>query len=165
MTRQPLLASRHSRSVVLFSQETTGVPTDVFLPHWAGGLDAALDVTVTHPLQDATRARAATTPGHAMTVAYENKCRIAEELCREQEIAFIPVVAESLGGWHQVALDQFWKLGSALARHTSQDEGEKQEPAPGRLSIKRWRRGTLQAASVSQNHQISTVLKKAGRRV
>ena len=87
---------------MLFSQETTGVPTDAFLPHWAGGLDAALDVTVTHPLQDATRARAATTPVHAMTVAYENKCRIAEELCREQEIAFIPVVAESLGGWHQV---------------------------------------------------------------
>ena len=125
MTRQPLLASRHSRSVVLFSQETTGVPTDAFLPHWAGGLDAALDVTVTHPLQDATRARAATTPGHAMTVAYENKCRIAEELCREKEIAFIPVVAESLGGWHQVALDQFRKLGSALARHTGQDEREK----------------------------------------
>ena len=69
------------------------MPTDAFLPHWAGGLDAALDVTVTHPLQDATRARAATTPGHAMTVAYENKCRIAEELCREQEIAFIPVMA------------------------------------------------------------------------
>ena len=37
---------------MLFSQETTGVPTDAFLPHWAGGLDAALDVTVTHPLQD-----------------------------------------------------------------------------------------------------------------
>ena len=97
----------------------------MFLPHWAGGLDAALDVTVTHPLQDATRARAATTPGHAMTVAYENKCRVAEELCREQGIAFIPVVAESLGGWHQVALDQFRKLGSALARHTGQDEGGK----------------------------------------
>ena len=90
-----------------------------------------MDVTVTHPLQDATRARAATTPGHAMTVAYENKCRIAEELCREQEIAFIPVVAESLGGWHQVALDQFRKLGSALARHTGQDEGGKVDATTG----------------------------------
>ena len=27
-------------------------PADIFIPHWAGGLDAALDVTVTHPLQD-----------------------------------------------------------------------------------------------------------------
>ena len=59
-----------------------------------------------------------------MTVAYENKCRVTEELCREQRIAFIPIVAESLGGWHQVALEQFQKLGSALARHTGQEEGE-----------------------------------------
>ena len=88
------------------------MPTDAFLPHWAGGLDAALDVTVTHPLQDATRARAATTPGHAMTVAYENKCRVAEELCREQEIGT---------RWPWTS----WKLGSALARHSGQDEGEK----------------------------------------
>ena len=100
-------------------------PADVFLHHWAGGLDAALDVTITHPLQDATRAGAATTPGHAMTVAFNNKCRVTEDLCREQGIAFIPIVAESLGGWHKVAIEQFSKLGSALARHTGQDEGEK----------------------------------------
>ena len=48
-----------------------------------------------------------------------------EELCREQGIKFIPIVAESLGGWHKVALEQFTKLGSALARHTGQEEGEK----------------------------------------
>ena len=88
---------------------------------WAGGLDAALDVTITHPLQAATRAGAAATPGHAMTVAFENKCRDTEELCREQGIKFIPIVAESLGGWHKVALEQFRKLGSALARHTGQE--------------------------------------------
>ena len=28
--------------------------------------------------------------------------------------------AESLGGWHKVALEQFRNLGSALARHTGQ---------------------------------------------
>ena len=100
-------------------------PADVFLPHWAGELDAALDVTITHPLQDATRAGAATTPGHAMQVAFNNKCRGTEELCREQGIKFIPIVAESLGGWHKVALEQFSKPGSALARHTGQEEGEK----------------------------------------
>ena len=60
-----------------------------------------------------------------MTVAFENKCRNTEELCREQGIKFIPIVAESLGGWHKVALEQFSKLGSALARHTGQEEGEK----------------------------------------
>ena len=82
-------------------------PADVFLRNWAGGLDAALDVTVTHPLQDAYRAGAAATPGHALTQMYNNKCRVTEDLCREQGIAFIPIVAESLGGWHKVALEQF----------------------------------------------------------
>ena len=110
-------------------------PADVFLPHWAGGLDAALDVTITHPLQDATRAGAATTPGHAMTLAFNNKCRNTEELCREQGIKFIPIVAESLGGWHRVALEQFSKLGSALARHTGQEEGEKVGHLIKRVSI------------------------------
>ena len=59
-----------------------------------------------------------------MTVAFENKCRVTEDLCREQGIAFIPVVAESMGSWHKVALEQLKKLGSALARHTGQEEGE-----------------------------------------
>ena len=117
---------------MLSFQATT---VDVFLPHWAGGLDAALDITITHPLQAATRAGAAATPGHAMTVAFDNKCRNTEELCREQGIKFIPIVAESLGGWHKVALEQFRKLGSALARHTAQDEGEKTGHLVKRASI------------------------------
>ena len=70
-----------------------------------------------------------------MTVAFDNKCRNTEELCREQGIKFIPIVAESLGGWHKVALEQFRKLGSALARHTAQDEGEKTGHLVKRASI------------------------------
>ena len=48
----------------------------------------------------------------------------AHEHCRQQGIAFIPVAAESLGGWHRIAVEQIKKLGSALARHTGQEEGE-----------------------------------------
>ena len=50
--------------------------------------------------------------------------RVTADLCDQQGIAFIPVVAESMGGWHKVALEQLKKLGSALARHTGQEEGE-----------------------------------------
>ena len=39
-------------------------------------------------------------------------------------IAFFPLVAESLGGWHSCAEREVRKLGSALARHTGQLEGE-----------------------------------------
>ena len=35
---------------------------DVLVPHWCGGRDAALDVTVVNPLQSATVAGAAATP-------------------------------------------------------------------------------------------------------
>ena len=72
-------------------------PADLLIPHWVGGKDAALDVTVIHPLQGATVARVAATPGHALTVAYDRKVRDAAEDCRRQRIAFIPLAMESLG--------------------------------------------------------------------
>ena len=59
-------------------------PADVFIPHWAGGRVVALDVTVVNPLQVATLAGAATTPGHGVTFAYMRKVRGAQEDCRRQ---------------------------------------------------------------------------------
>ena len=44
-------------------------PADILIPAWAGGRNAALEVTITHPLQVGTRAGAFTTPGHAMVIA------------------------------------------------------------------------------------------------
>ena len=110
-------------------------PADVLLSHWVGGRDAALDVTVVHPLQDATMPNAATTPGFALTFAHDRKIRGAEEDCRRQGIAFIPMVAESFGGWHSAAEQEVKKLGTltALARHTGQEEGEAVSHLWGRL--------------------------------
>ena len=66
----------------------------------------------------------------------------------------------SSGSWAQPLPDTLARMRGKKLKRDIPDQ--QQEPAPGRLSIKRWRRGTLQAVSVSQNHQISTVLKKAG---
>ena len=52
-----------------------GKPADVFLPHWEQGEDAALDVTVVNPLQDALVDGAAQTPGHALRGEYFSICR------------------------------------------------------------------------------------------
>jgi hypothetical protein len=57
------------------------------------------------------------------------------EACRRQGIAFIPLAAESLGGWHEVAVLELGKLATALARHTGQEEGEASRHLFGRLSI------------------------------
>ena len=80
-------------------------------------------------------AGAATTPGHALTFAYDRKVRGAEEDCRRQGIAFLPMAAESLGGWHGIAEREVRKLGAALARHTGQEEGEAIGHLWGRLGI------------------------------
>jgi hypothetical protein len=110
-------------------------PADVFIPNWAGGRDAALDVTVVNPLQLATMAGAAATPGHGLSFAYTRKVRGALEDCRRQGIAFLPMAAESFGGWHSAAEHEVRKLGAALARHTGQEEGEAVRHLWGRLGI------------------------------
>jgi len=110
-------------------------PADVLIRNWVGGKDAALDVTVVTPLQDNTMPGAAHTAGHALTYAYERKINGAEEECRRQGIAFLPIVAETFGGWHPDAKREVKKLGAALARHTGQDEGEATSHLWSRMSI------------------------------
>ena len=110
-------------------------PADVLLPHWDAGRDGALDVTVIHPFQAATLAQAALDPGHALQFAYDRKVRGAAEDCQRQGISFLPLVVESMGGWHATAERQVKKLGSCLARHTGQSEGEAISHLWGRLGI------------------------------
>ena len=109
---------------------------DTFLvPHWTGGKDAAMDVTIITPIQGATMPGAANTAGHALDHAYNRKVTGAEEECRRQGIAFLPLVAESFGGWHSGAEKEVKKLGAALARHTGQEEAEAISHLWGRLGI------------------------------
>ena len=67
--------------------------------------------------------------------AYGNKVRGAGEACRRQGIAFLPMVVESFGGWHEVAEREVRKLGAALARHTGQEESEAIGHLWGRLGV------------------------------
>ena len=105
------------------------------MPRWAQGRDAAWDVTVVHPLQQKLVTRAANEPGHALTAAFDRKVGEVAEACRRQGIAFVPLAAESLGGWHEVAVEEIGRLASALARHTGQDEDEASRHLFGRLSV------------------------------
>ena len=110
-------------------------PADIFIRGWAGGQDAALDVTVINPLQDLTRAGAAASPGHAADVAFQRKMVGAAEACRAEGIVFLPLAAETFGGWHEVAVLQVNKLASALARHNGQEEGEAISHTWSRLGV------------------------------
>ena len=110
-------------------------PADVLLPHWVGGKDAALDVTVVNPCQTATVVGAATTAGHALNHAYQRKVRGAGEACLRQGVAFLPMVVESFGGWHEGAVREVERLGAALARQSGQEEEEAVRHLWGKLGM------------------------------
>ena len=100
-----------------------GKPADILIPHWTGGKDTALDVTVINPLQSAEVRGAAATPGHALNTAHKRKLDKSWEACQRQGIEFIPIAVESFGAWHSTAVAEVSKLGSALARQNGDDEG------------------------------------------
>ena len=99
-----------------------GKPADVFIPHWAQGKDAALDVTVVNPLQAAMVNEAAGVAGHALQAAHKRKLDKSWEPCNRQGIVFLPLAVESLGAWHPLAVKEVKKLASAKARHSGDDE-------------------------------------------
>ena len=112
-----------------------GKPADVFLPHWAQGKYAALDVTVVNPLQVAMVNEAAAVPGHALQAAHRRKLDKAWEPCNRQGIVFLPLAVESLGAWHPLAVKELKKLASAKARHTGDDESVETSRLFQKLSV------------------------------
>ena len=127
-----LAPSREDRALL---PGTDARPADVMIPHWTGGRDTALDVTVINPLQSSLVAQAATTPGHALTVAYNRKMTDTGAACQREGITFIPLPVETLGGWHEAATLQVTKLGTALARQTGLEESVEVSRLFQRLSL------------------------------
>ena len=95
-------------------------------------------VTVAMPLQQATLAGAATTPGFALDYTFANKVRwrrrSAEHRGSRSCLSWQNPLAA--GTVHcNVAEREVKKLGAALARHTGQDEGEAISHLWGRLGV------------------------------
>ena len=107
----------------------------MLIPSWSSGKDVAYDVTVINPLQDSEVGQAAVTPGHALSVAHKRKLDKSWEACHSQGIVFVPLAVESLGAWHPTAIAEVKKLGSALARHTGEEESTTTSRLFQRLSI------------------------------
>ena len=94
-----------------------------------------MDVTVINPLQYATVKEAAVKPGHALDFRYGKKMDGAAEACRREGIVFLPLVVESLGGWHKVAEREVKQLAAAKARQGGQEEEATVKHTSTRLSI------------------------------
>ena len=99
-------------------------PADVFLPHWSGGRDTALDVTVINPFRNDLLEKEADCPGYALKHAHDRKVRQVGEACEREGIAFIPLVFETFGGMSEPAIKVTRRLGSSLAARSGKEEGE-----------------------------------------
>ena len=99
-------------------------PADVLIPFWTNGQDTALDVTVVNPLQAALVVRASQDGQSAVESAHDGKVRKYEERCSNEGITFTPLAADTLGGWHPVALASITRLGRQLARNVGKEDEE-----------------------------------------
>ena len=92
-------------------------------------------MTVVSPLLTDRLDMSVTTPGHTLTVAFNDKCRDYLAACEAEGIAFIPLPVETLGAWHKQAAEQLRKLARAQARSTGKEEDESIRHLFQRLSV------------------------------
>ena len=62
------------------------------------------------------------TPGNTLSLAFNEKCRDYLQACDSAAVASIPLPVETLGGRHDVEVDQIRKLAKAGARKIEKEE-------------------------------------------
>jgi len=90
-------------------------PADLRIRRFQDGNDAALDVTFVAPLQKKHLKKAAVNIGVAVKAAEVIKRRKYEAQCRQHNVVFIPVAAETYGGWGASAVKVFERIIAAEA--------------------------------------------------
>ena len=96
-------------------------PADVYLPSWTDGAPAALDLAVTSPHRQDVLSQASLRCG-AAAEAYESYKRTylgTVSDCNSQGLSFVPMVAETTGGWGPSAHCTLKALARAAAAHSS----------------------------------------------
>ena len=110
-------------------------PADVYLRGWTSGKNTCLDVTATNALQAATVAGCAEDGAHAVNEAVARKLRKYEARCSAEGLAYVPLVVDTFGGWHPLALETIGRLALELARATHGELGVVRRHLRQRLGI------------------------------
>ena len=92
-------------------------PGDITIPNWSRGRPAAVDVTVTSPLQISTIANAAREAGVAARRREVAKDTSNLGDCEAAGIEFLPVSVETFGAWGPVALETINAISYRWADH------------------------------------------------
>ena len=114
-------------------------PADIYLPTWKRGQPAALDVTVISAMQQLTQAGAASTLGYALHVGEERKMAAHAEACRSVGVHFVPIVAETLGGLSEVAIDTIRSIARLQGQRLGIPPPDSTRHLFQRLAISLWK--------------------------
>ena len=110
-------------------------PADVLLPYWTNGKDAALDISIVNPLQQALVGQVAREGDSGVQHSFNLKVRKYSERCEAEGFVFIPIILDTFGGWHKESLDALKKLGRQVARQTGKEEEETVRQLRQRVAI------------------------------
>eukprot|EP00731_Ephydatia_muelleri_P028751 Em0020g395a len=127
---------RHNRLRDIVAKSCRGAHlTDILIPHWCMGKPAALDLSVTSPLNPLTLLEAGVTAGAAAKATEERKLKANTSKCADLGWVCVPVVAESYGAWGLTARYFFSKLGSRLATSLGKSKSVVTHELYGRMSM------------------------------
>ena len=96
---------------------------DIFLPVWNNGLPAALDVTVTSPLQSSLIINASEKSGFALSAAEDRKYEQYAQNCSEVGIQFIPLAFETFGGFSETVRKTLKRIATLADNRNLQPAG------------------------------------------
>ena len=78
----------------------------------------AFNIVVTSPLCQSNLDAASRTAGASITKMKENKLRIHAASCNNSDIAYVPLIVETIGGWDKVAVFHIKKMSKQAASRT-----------------------------------------------
>ena len=110
-------------------------PGDVVIPYWIDGRRCLLDVGITNPTNTNVLAHAARETGYAANQYSESKRAKAANSALFEGSVFLPLIAETFGGWHNVAVEQLKRIACSVASQTHQAVGLETQRLFQRLAI------------------------------
>lgn len=110
-------------------------PADILLPSWSLGKDAALDLTVVHPLNYENFQLASTTVESVTAAAEERKMETNGAKCASLNWKVIPMVVTTYGTWGKVAIQHIGRISNRLAIKTQQKVRDARNEMLCRLSL------------------------------
>ncbi|KAL5484030.1 hypothetical protein EMCRGX_G020457 [Ephydatia muelleri] len=110
-------------------------PADILLSNWFLGKPAALDVSITSPLNPLTLLEAGVLAKSAAQVTEARKHQANDPKCSELGWVCVPMVAESYGAWGDEASSIISSIASRLATSTCKSKSVVLNDIYGRLNF------------------------------